>query len=60
MTPNTKKPASTLRLVQQSERRIERARAALTALQPGEWEDVMQHFCKSCGGEPGCQCWNDE
>lgn len=41
--------------------RVERARAALADLQPGEWEDVMEHFCKSCGiADPHCQCWNDE
>jgi hypothetical protein len=49
-----------LRHAQQRERRIERARAALDALQPGEWDEVMQHYCKACGGEPSCVCWNDE
>jgi hypothetical protein len=39
--------------------RINAARAALQALQPGEWEEVMAHFCKSCGcNDPRCQCWN--
>lgn len=40
--------------------RVNLAIAALKALGPGEWEDVMQHFCHACGGESGCQCWNDE
>lgn len=43
------------------EKRIARARAALEALQPGEYGDVMIHFCRACGDpDPHCQCWNDE
>lgn len=42
-------------------KRIARARAALEALQPGEYDDVMRNFCRSCGdNDPHCQCWNDE
>jgi hypothetical protein len=41
--------------------RINAARAALQALQPGEWGEVMLNFCKDCGAnDPRCQCWNDE
>lgn len=21
---------------------------------------VLKQFCVHCGGQPGCQCWNDE
>lgn len=21
---------------------------------------ILRQFCRYCGGQPGCQCWNDE
>lgn len=32
----------------------------LRLIDSDQWEEVMTHFCKMCGGQPGCQCWNDE
>ena len=55
--------AHTLRALaaEKRKKRIERARRALEALQPGEYDDVMTNFCRSCGdNDPHCQCWNDE
>jgi hypothetical protein len=23
-------------------------------------KDIISEFCSYCGGEAGCQCWNDE
>lgn len=33
---------------------------ALDRLTKHERQAVFGQFCKHCGGEPGCQCWNDE
>lgn len=49
------------RAAEKRKKRIERARHALEALQPGEYDDVMTNFCRACGdNDPRCQCWNDE
>lgn len=43
-----------------SEVRIKRARTVLAELQDGEWDHVMQHFCRECGGAPDCYCMRDD
>lgn len=43
-----------------SEVRVKRARTALAELQGDEFNDVMQHFCRWCGGEPRCSCMRDD
>lgn len=40
--------------------RVKKAREALAALQAGEWDEVMQHFCIGCGGAPDCSCMRDD
>jgi hypothetical protein len=39
---------------------LERLREQIELLTPEERLIVMEDWCRFCGGEKPCNCWNDE